>query len=60
MNLALGSGVSYHDSFVIIKENIVDLSGMISIEHAESLLEAELEGAKPEDEVILIALKKRF
>jgi N-methylhydantoinase A/oxoprolinase/acetone carboxylase beta subunit len=50
----------FPDIFVIINGNIVDLSGMISIEHAESLLEAELEGAKPEDEVILIAIKKRF
>jgi len=45
----------FPDIFVIINRNIVDLSGMISIEHAESLLEAELEGAKPVDAIAGIA-----
>ncbi|MEM3492664.1 MAG: hydantoinase/oxoprolinase family protein [Nitrososphaerota archaeon] len=49
----------YPDIFVVMNGNIVDLSGMIDFDHVLSLLEAELEGANPTEDVILIAIRKR-
>jgi len=49
----------YPDIFVIVSGRVIDLSGIVSLEHAESILKAEIEGAKPNEEAVLIGVKKR-
>src|SRR5437899_2676434 len=53
-----GNGVIPPDAYLVLDGQMVELSGMISIDHAVSVAESELSGCRPDEPVVIVAARR--
>ncbi len=53
-----GNGVIPPDAYLVLGSQVVDLSGMMAVEHALSVGQSELAGCGPEEAVVLVAARR--
>ena len=53
-----GNGVIPPDAYLVLDGQMVELSGMISIDHAVSVAESELHGCRPDEPVVIVAARR--
>ncbi len=53
-----GNGVIPPDAYLVLGGQVVDLSGMMAVEHALSVGQSELAGCGPEEAVVLVAARR--
>jgi N-methylhydantoinase A/oxoprolinase/acetone carboxylase beta subunit len=53
-----GNGVIPPDAYLVLGGQVVDLSGMLTLDHALAVAESELSGAGSEDPVVVIAARR--
>ncbi len=52
-----GDSIIYPDLFLIVGSHVVDLSGVQSVEHASGLVNAELDGLRPDEPVAVVGVR---
>ncbi|OLB94114.1 MAG: hydantoinase [Candidatus Rokubacteria bacterium 13_1_40CM_68_15] len=53
-----GNGVIPPDAYLVLDGQMVELSGMISIDHAVSIAASELSGCRPDEPVVVVAARR--
>ncbi|HWN16014.1 MAG TPA: hydantoinase/oxoprolinase family protein, partial [Candidatus Dormibacteraeota bacterium] len=53
-----GNGVLPPDAYLVLGSQVVDLSGMMALDHALSVASSELSGRGPEEPLVLVAAKR--
>jgi N-methylhydantoinase A len=53
-----GNGILPPDAYLVLGAQVVDLSGMLTAEHASSVVEGELNGCAADDPVVLVAARR--
>ncbi len=57
MTIYNGDSVIFPDLFFIVRNHVVDLTGVQSTEHAGGLISAEIEGLPPEEQVVVVGIR---
>jgi N-methylhydantoinase A len=53
-----GNGVLPPDAYLVLGSQVVDLSGMMALDHALSVASSELAGREPDEALVLVAAKR--
>jgi hypothetical protein len=53
-----GNGVLPPDAYLVLGGQVVDLSGMMALDHALSVASSELSGRGAEESLVLVAAKR--